>query len=237
MNGSDTGRVLPRSHGFDLDHIALAASDTARGVAWLAERTGAAPLLVDPEPSQWYQSATLPLGGDSFLEVIGPNPSSRRPHPLRTLLAGFDEPRLLFWYVATDDLDAFSARAADGGHLLTRVECVDGGEGHNKYRRAVIGKGFVSQRPSVIEWQRRVEREDLDHRCRLTGFDLWHPEPGPMNDLLQHIGASIQVTTGESRIELVVDSPAGEVRLESPGFEATPVQMGRGLLRGLLRRR
>ena len=77
-----------RSHGFPVDHVALAVSDTVAGAAHVEERTGVAPVLHDPEPGQWYRSASLAIGPDSNLEIIDPNPEHRGLHPRKLMLRG-----------------------------------------------------------------------------------------------------------------------------------------------------
>ena len=77
-----------RSHGLPVDHMALAVSDTVAGAAHVEERTGVAPVLHDPEPGQWYRSASLAIGPDSNLEIIGPNPEHHGLHPRKLMLRG-----------------------------------------------------------------------------------------------------------------------------------------------------
>lgn len=89
-------------------------------------------------------------------------------------MAGLNEPTLLFWYVATDDFEAFARRAAAAGVPLGHIVTVDPETSANKsdYTRAVVGSGFISQQPGVIEWRRRSVEQSTDIECRLTGFEM-----------------------------------------------------------------
>ncbi len=213
------GQILTRSHGLQLDHIALAGRDTEQSLAWLQKKTGAQPFTTEAEPGQWYWSGGLPLGEDSFLEVLGPNPAHRGFHPLKQLILGFDEPQLLFWYVATDDFDALAGRANAAGVPIERVETIDF-ERHGArvaYKRGIVGPGFLSERPCVIEWRHRAQRDHADHSVRLSGFELSHPLADEMNAVHQVLGIDIAVLRGPSWLSLVLDTPNGIVTLANPG--------------------
>ena len=81
--GPKVGRVLPRSHGLVVDHIALAVCDTQAGATFVKQKTGVEPQVHAPKAGQWHQSASLFIGDDSLLEIIGPNPDHRGLHPLK----------------------------------------------------------------------------------------------------------------------------------------------------------
>ena len=74
--------VVRRSHGFQLDHVGLGVPDTEQGVDWVRSQTGADILLHAAEPDQWYWSGSLPIGKESFLEVIGTKTSRTRVQPI-----------------------------------------------------------------------------------------------------------------------------------------------------------
>ncbi|MEM9607369.1 MAG: VOC family protein [Actinomycetota bacterium] len=227
--------IEPRSHGLDLDHIALAVPAMDLGIAHVAELTGAEPVVLPAEAGQWYRSGSLPLGPDTALEILAPSPEYGRFHPLGTLLTGLREPQLLFWYLATADLAALERRLGEESVPLHRVEHVDsGGDGPAAYRRAQIGKRFVSAMPQAIEWIRRTDRHGTDDRCTLTGFDLRHPDAAEHNRVLAAIGSTVRMRSGEHRLSITIDCPAGEVTIASPGIDGTPLRMIQGIARGLI---
>ncbi|MEM7409621.1 MAG: VOC family protein [Myxococcota bacterium] len=216
---SPPGLVLPRRQGGSLDHIALGVPDMPRALEEIAERTGATPFSNEPEPGQWYWSGALALGDDAFLEILGPNPAHQGFQPLKQLVSGYDAPRLLFWYVATADFAAFRERAQTLGAPLERVERVDfiRNSVAIDYERGILGPGFVSQRPCIIEWRKRDLHPDADRRCNLQSLQLRHPEAAKMNTLFGSLGIEQVVEEGPSWIALTLDTPKGPVVFENPG--------------------
>lgn len=222
-----------RGHGLPLDHVAFAFADTQAGVRHVEELTGVAPRLTKRDPKDFFWSAALGIGEGSFLEVIGPNPDHRGMHPLKSLLAGLKEPTLLFWYVATDDFEAFARRIAAAGEKLTHVVAVEPGTSANRshYTRAAIGSRFISQRPGVIEWRRRSLDLSREEGCRLTDFSLSLPEPDALNALFAALAIGLTVERGPNRIGLTLASPKGDVVIENPGYALTPMKMLAAIVR------
>ena len=220
-NASGPGRVLKRGHGFPVDHIALAVPDTEGGVRYVEELTGVKPTLTKSDPKDFYWSAALGIGEDSFLEVIGPNPDHKGIHPFRSYMAGMTEPAVMFWYVATDDFDAFAKRVEAAGETLSNIVTVDPATSANgsDYTRAGIGNGFETQRPNVIEWRKRSVEQSTDIECRMTGFSLSHPKPEALNKLFEALGIDAVVEKGPSHIGLTLQTPKGEVTLANAGVK------------------
>lgn len=237
--GPKVGRVLPRSHGLAVDHIALAVRDTQAGAAFVKQKTGIEPQVHAPKAGQWHQSASLFIGDDSLLEIIGPNPDHRGLHPLKAIMRGLKEPRLLFWYVATDDFDGFREKAEAAGAPLARemsVGSLDSDSSH-VYTRAMIGSGFVSQRPSVIAWQRLPGPTDPGQICPLQTFELSCPDPAPLRQLFSDLGIDQPIDEGPSRIAMTLDTPKGPVTFADEGYEMTVAGVVMAMVRDLFRGR
>ena len=213
------GTVLKRHHGFPIDHIALAARDTQEAVDWLRTKLGAEPFMTEPEPGQWYWSGGLAVGDDSFVELLGPNPAHTGFNPIKQIIKQFDEPQLLFWYVATDDFDAFAARAKKAGAPLERVETIDFEKGTNRvaYTRGILGPGFESPRACVIEWRHRLDHGAADRSVKITDFTLSHPKAASMNGVYRQLGIDVTVQQGPSAMGLTLEGPNGKLVLQNPG--------------------
>ena len=215
--------ILRRSHGFQLDHVALGVPDTHEGAAWVEAQTGATVHLRDPNPSLWYWSGVLPIGTDAFLEVIGPNPNWPKFQPFRAVLCELERPALLFWYIAVDDFDGFLALAKShdipienrGDFNLDNAN-PDG----SQFRRGLVGPGFTTARPNVISWKRAPQIPDTEApACRLTDFELSDPKAGEMNMTFAKLGIDIPVTKGPSRIAVSLQTPNGDWHLENAGID------------------
>lgn len=221
--------IIRRSHGFQLDHIGLGVPNTEDGVKWVEEQTGAKVDLHDPEPDQFYWSGSLAIGEESFLEIIGPNPNYKKFQPFAALIKSLSEPQLLFWYIAVTDFQAFKTIARQTKSKLERVEGVniESGEGvQASYWRGLIGPGFLSERPNVIEWLKRPDRESLDTPvCKLTDFRLVNPQADQINDVFGKLGIDVPVSKGASSIGMTIDTPNGPWSLENEGVRWTMPSM------------
>ncbi|MEM7721118.1 MAG: VOC family protein [Pseudomonadota bacterium] len=218
-------KVLRKDHGFQVDHIGLGVPDTREGVDWLKQETGAEVYLRDAIPGNWFWSGVLPIGHQSFLEVIGPNPDWANFHPFRALLSELERPTLLFWYVSVDDFDAFTTLAKTQKAPMENIEAANldnANPGRSAYRRGHLGPGFITERPNVIEWVRHVELDgDPEPQCRLTGFELARPKAAVINATFTNLGIDIPVAHGESRITVALDTPNGPWSLENAGIAFT----------------
>ena len=60
--------IIPKEHGYPLDHIGLAVHDLDVGVRYIQDLTGVAPKVHPPDASNAYQNATFKISNDSFLK-------------------------------------------------------------------------------------------------------------------------------------------------------------------------
>ena len=217
--------IIRRSHGFQLDHIGLGVPDTKEGVKWVEEQTGAKVDLHDPEPGQFYWSGSLAIGESSFLEIIGPNPDYKKFQPFTALMKTLSEPQLLFWYIAVEDFKAFQALAKRSKAKLERVEGVniEGGEAAQaSYWRGLVGPGFLSERPNVIQWIKRPNRESQgEPECKLTDFRLANPDAAGINKVFENLGIEAPVSKGGASIGITIETPKGTWSLENEGVRWT----------------
>jgi len=229
--------VLIRSHGLPVDHFGLAVSDTEAGAAQVGEQTGVSPIMHAAEAGQWYRSASLALGPDSAMEIIGPNPDHRGLHPLKAVLNSLHDPQLLFWYVATEDFAGLKEKIETAGFSIKREETIGSMETDDErvYTRGMIGPGFISQRPSIIQWHRRPDYSEDDIACRLVSFSLSHPRPHALNRLFERAGIDLQAKQGENRIAIGLETPKGLVTFSSRGYRMTATGTVTALLRNLFR--
>lgn len=212
--------IAPRN-GSPVDHLAIAVPDTRAGVAQIAGMTGMTPLMGQPEPGQFYWSGALNLGNGQFLEIIGPNPACTGFNPFIEMVRRFDRPRPAFWFVRTPDLEAFGQAAKAAGAPLERIETIAHGCGDERrdYSRAIIGPGFLSVRPNVIEWRARPELSEDHPAIGLAGLHLSHPEAAELNRVFGELGIDQTVAEGPHRMTVDLDTPKGRVSFSGRGME------------------
>jgi hypothetical protein len=216
--------VIRFPNGTVVDHIAWSVPDTAAGCAELAELTGVTPYLMpEAEPGAYYWSGGLNLGDGQLLEIVGPNPAFEGFHPLGALLKSIAQPRLLFWYVCTDDMQAYGRQAASAGRPLTTVESVEPEDpDYSSYERASLSGPIDPVVPNVIRWiRRRAEFRGPSTGVTLQALRLGHPENDSISMLFAALGIDQAVTPAEqSTLELDLDTPRGVVTLRGEGNPA-----------------
>ncbi|MEM7101189.1 MAG: VOC family protein [Pseudomonadota bacterium] len=222
-NGAQTlNNIIRQSHGHQLDHIGIGVADTEAGVAEIEALTGAKIALDPPIEDQWYWSGALPLGSDSYAEIIGPNPTNDISAPLRPWLSQLDKPSVHFWYIAVKSMAEFSLAAeAAGASVIFETQVNEEDDpASSRYIYAGLGPDFVLQKPSLIEWERHVQREgfhNLPVVCELVSLELFHPNAAQYNPVLEHLGCDARIETGESRFRFALDTPNGRVVFDNPG--------------------
>jgi hypothetical protein len=202
-----------------LDHLVLAVPDLARSVQSFTQRTGVAPAPGGSHPGLGTANFLVGLGGQSYLEIIGPDPDQPepdQPRPFRIDAVG--EPRIVTWAMRSTDLDAQIARARHGGF--------DPGDARAMSRRTPAGDllawrltmprldlgGLV---PFLIDWG------DTPHPASrglpelpLLEWHASHPDPGSVRPALAALGAELQVEAADrAGLTAVIEGRHGPVRL------------------------
>lgn len=214
--------MINKSDNHYVDHIALAVNNTLEGVKWIEKLTGAQPSIHDPEPGQWYWSAALSIGSKCKLEIIGPNPKHKGFHIMKQWFYTLKKPTIAFWYLSTNNFSKVQKIIDDNGYVMERVEVIkfkDENGSMVDYTRGMIGKGFVSERPQIIEWREKPLRKALDTRCKLKKIELFHNDADSLNDLLNELGTDIFIKSGKPFINVKLQTPNGDVNLTGGGMK------------------
>jgi len=224
-----------------IDHIGLGVSDTEVGVQWIKDLTGVEPKMVNPRSDQYYWSAGLHMGKSCALEIIGPNPKHKGFHPFKEVLKSIDneKPRLLFWYLGTNKFDK-AKKVIEGGerkfkmwgiaHNSHKIEEANDFDNVVEFTIGMIGPGFRSEIPNLIQWHKRPEKK-MEKKCTVTSFQITSPQSKRINDLFNSLGMSpsFKVEQGQqSNLTMIFDSPKGSITLEGGGLEfpAFPRMLG-----------
>ena len=206
--------------GRPIDHIALCGSDTRQAAKYVETITGVTPQLPDPKPGQFYWSAIVSLGEGRFLEILGPNPEYRGFNPLIETVRRFDSIRPVFWYVGTDDFEAFSNASKKAGAPVEKVRRVtyESASVTFDYTSGIVGPGFRSARPCVIQWRKRPPYVGDEEVLKLRALRLFDPKADRLRRLFDTLGIDQQVDVGPAMIAVDLDTPNGPVTFEGPGF-------------------
>jgi len=212
-----------------IDHIGLAVPDLESGIEDVHRRTGVRPTLLPPERGQWYRRATLCIGQGCTLEVIAPNAAHHLFHPMKTILRQLQGPFLLFWSMATDDMQTAQSRIRACGGRLSRIRTVGSASDrrHPHYDLATIGPGFETLRPCLINWHHRGAWRPRQADCHLQGLELTDPDPARFHGLFGSLDIGLTVRRGPSAVKLTLQTPKGMVSFQNPSWRFTlPVLIG-----------
>jgi hypothetical protein len=197
-----------------------AAPDLAAAVPDLEALLGVKPAPGGRHPRWGTRNALVPLGPDTYLEIIGPDDES--PAAVRPTLFGIDRltaPRLVTWAARADHLGSLATRARAHGIDLgavtrgererpggTRLEW-DATDPMTEREGGVI--------PFFIDWRDSPHPgASPDAIVSLAGFHAEHPEPGRIAALLRMLDVALEVRHGPApALTAELRTPTGIVTL------------------------
>jgi Glyoxalase-like domain len=208
--------------GAAVDHLLLGAADLDGGIAWAERMTGVKAAMGGSHPGAGTRNALISLGGRQYLEIIAPDPvqPSYNFHiDVRTL----SEPRLITWAAVTTDVNAIAKEAREAGHQIFGPR--DGSRARPdgkvlKWKTVGVvnkfGLGGVEPIPFFIEWAADSlhPSQDSPKGCALQSFEIEHPNPGDVIELLKRLGVEAKVKQAkEVSLAATLKTPKGKVTL------------------------
>jgi hypothetical protein len=203
-----------------IDHVVYGVDDLKAGVDELTRRLGVRAAAGGKHLGRGTHNALLALGGETYLEIIAPDPDQPRTEGL--LPFGLDRmklPRLVGWAGRSTDLDAQVNRAREHGYDPGQVEAMsrqrpDGTVLEWRLTRHVPDPERIAQ-PFLIDWGTSPHpSKSAPAGVRLVELRAQHPDPGHMRSVLAALGLDLRVDEGpESALVAVLDSPKGRVVL------------------------
>lgn len=208
-----------------LDHIVVTAPTLKSGVEWVRDTLDATPEYGGMHPRMGTHNCLLNLGGQTYLEVIAPDPNA--PDPGRPRWFELDSlkrnspPRLAAWVARSTDIKATVAAASEPlgviepmsrGELNWLITVTDDGS---------LPLGGIA--PILIEWHTPAHPSEgmRDSDCRLLHLELRHPDAGRVEELLRSIGIESNldvkpITAGAvPHIVAAIRTPQGEKTLST----------------------
>ncbi len=215
-----------------LDHLLWFVPDLELGSKDLAARCGVRPAIGGKHPGVGTHNALIALQGNSYLEIIAPDPDQTQLTGLGLLLRGLRAPGLLTWAAQTDDLERMGQRARgaglDPGEILSMSRRRPDGT-HLAWRLMQLeGHSWGPLVPFFIQWRDTTrsgtERTLTEHPsrdapkgCRLASFTIEHPAAVELHSLFAHLELAIDIRTGPTlALSATLDSPRGPVELSGP---------------------
>ncbi len=205
-----------------VDHLLLGVSDLDRGIAWLERRTGVKAAIGGSHPGVGTRNALAALGGRRYLEIIAPDPAQTT-FTFRIDVRTLSEPRLITWASGTNDIEAVAKRVRGSGFETFGPQAGSRARPDGKVLkwkslglRSGVAAGIVDPIPFFIEWAADSihPSQDSPAGCELLAFEIEHPNPTEVRNVLEKIGIEANVKPGDrARLAATLRSPKGTVEL------------------------
>jgi hypothetical protein len=208
-----------------IDHVVYAADDLARASDSITEILGVAPTPGGSHVGRGTRNDLLSLGGSTYLEVIGPDPSQQDPDGPRPF--GIDdvtEPALVAWCVRpARPLDEIVSEARASGIEFGQIAAMsrrrpDGVLLEWQLTYPQLDGPFGPALPFMIDWGGSAHPTDtLESGVELVGLEVSHRDPQLLRRALEIVGFDSRVTIheGEPNLKARIATMRGEVILTS----------------------
>lgn len=204
-----------------VDHLVYVTADVDAASADLEARLGVRPAGGGSHVGRGTRNTLLSLGGDVYLEVLGPDPEQDVQQPA----SRFPESGLLrTWAVKAPGIEATVANARSRGYdpgdvndmsrarpdgVLLEWRLTSGGGGG-------LGRGGeVGLVPFLIDWG-ATEHPALSTPggCTLVSLRAEHPDPSAVAPSLEALGVELEVGVGDApALIATIETPNGVVEL------------------------
>jgi Glyoxalase-like domain len=211
--------------GVMIDHLVYASNDLPSASATVAELLGATPIAGGRHVGHGTYNELLALGGATYLEVIGPDPSQPAPDGPRPFgIDGRTRPALVAWCVRPQrPLAEIITDARAAGIELGEVAAMsrrrpDGVLLEWKLTFPQLSGRFGSALPFMIDWGQSSHPTDtLPAAVRLVGLEVTQLDAGLLRAAFDIIGITTEVDLheGPPSLRATIATQAGEVTLTS----------------------
>ena len=202
-----------------VDHFVYAGPNLAEAIDHVEQICGVRPSDGGAHVGLGTRNALLALGGNTYLEVIGPDTEQEAPKGPRPF--GIDDlsnPRLVTWASSSSDLSAMVGQAASTGINL--------GQALPMSRRKPDGDRLeweltirpwtrpIEPIPFFIDWGKTPSpAATVEERAELAAFTVFWPEAEALTQDFEALGLPIKAEEGDPLIAITLNTSSGPVRL------------------------
>lgn len=215
-----------------LDHIVLAAPELEPAIIEFQEKTGIEPRISGSIKGLGIKTARVSFEGDSFLEIIAPDPE--KGGPIGTLLraSGLKGLQPFHWAIRNSKTGELTGPMKKLGYTPDCISMFGAREDGTPRKWEMLylyGHKLKGMCPFFINW------DNSDHPCESMPIvgDLMHVKiTAPAEDLIHNLigetaSSGFSLEEGPPSFEIKFDSPEGEVEFSAtkmigfrfPGFE------------------
>jgi catechol 2,3-dioxygenase-like lactoylglutathione lyase family enzyme len=203
-----------------LDHLVFATDDLESTVAWFERTTGVRPAPGGRHDGRGTRNHLVGLGPGSYLEIIGPDLDQRtvEPESVPFGVAELTGSRLVTWAVHPADIESAAAAAREAGADLGEIQPMSRKTPTGDLLRwrltSTHPAPFDGVVPFLIDWgsTRHPAAAGLPS-VELLSFSATHPDPPGVAAVLDALGVSLPVGSGQAALSAEVRGPAGSLVL------------------------
>lgn len=203
-----------------IDHLVYAVPDLDASVDWLELTTGVRPAIGGSHPNRGTRNA-LASFGESYLELIGPDPRQPEPEAGRPFGVTTDmEPTLVTYAVRPDrgeTIESLAAAAAysgsDPGDIITMSRTPPRGDKLTWRLTAPLltHDGVI---PFLIDWDDTTHPSDsAPPGLRLERLESSTADVDTVRSVLTALDLDLPVTPGDSGLTATITTPQGTLLL------------------------
>ena len=199
-----------------MDHFMYAVADLDSGMVWAEDVFGVAPAFGGSHEGLGTRNALLSLG-DTYLEIIAPDPAQSAESQMVTGMAAMSAGGLVTW-AAQGDLAITKglleeAGTPSTGPVETRRRTADGGL---LVWNLLFPQGGGYGMPFFIDWRESPHPAATNPvGGELVSFAISTPEAGDLGAVLTGLGLDVEVSEGEPEMRVVIEGAKGAVELVS----------------------
>ncbi len=201
-----------------LDHLVYGVRDLEASVGEWEQATGVRPALGGRHPEFGTRNALVSLG-DTYLELLAPDPEGGEVAGLGALIADLAGPRLVTFAARTGDAAEVTSAAAEMGlgvQVMAGSRRTQEGE-LLKWRNVMVsGHGFGRLVPFFIQWAPGTPHPATTSPAGGELVALWvtHPEAGDLASLYGDLGlVGVRVEPGPAGLHARLATHRGELTL------------------------
>ena len=210
-----------------IDHFMYAVPSLDEGMTWAADVFGVAPAYGGEHVGLGTRNALLSLG-DTYLEIIAPDPAQEPLGPMGQRFAELSEGGLVTWAVQgqlnaiADTLNSLGIET-NGPNRTERNTA----EGELLVWELLfpVATSYGSRMPFFIDWLECAHpSKTTPNGGQFQSLSITHPEAESLNAALRAIGLDVTVEAGEPNISLEIETTKGPLTLSSTA-ETTVIAM------------
>lgn len=208
-----------------IDHLVYGCDDLSHASESITAMLRVAPTPGGSHVGRGTRNELVSLGGSTYLEVIGPDPSQQAPEGPRPF--GIDviaEPALVAWCVRpTRPLGEIVSEARSSGIEFGEIASMsrrrpDGVLLEWQLTYPQLDGPFGPALPFMIDWGGSVHPTDtLNSAVELVGLDVFHRDPRLLRTALDIAGVHsvVAIHQGEPALKARIATARGEISLTS----------------------